>query len=128
MEDRQGRRYQVHSRELENQPGWKVIHLQALEQLGENGYSPLVKTTGLLVLSVCLLAVLTAGYLNHRANLEIRRRTNAEVALRRSEERYRNLYQHTPAMLHSIDHQGNLVSVSDHWCEALGYTPEEVIG
>jgi PAS domain S-box-containing protein len=51
-----------------------------------------------------------------------------EQALRKSEERYRSLYHHTPAMLHSIDKDGNLVSVSNYWSEALGYTREEVIG
>ncbi|MGA6925861.1 MAG: PAS domain S-box protein, partial [Desulfosarcina sp.] len=38
------------------------------------------------------------------------------------------LYHRTPAMLHSIDENGNLVSVSDYWSEVLGYTREEVIG
>jgi PAS domain S-box-containing protein len=51
-----------------------------------------------------------------------------EQALRKSEERYRSLYHQTPAMLHSIDQTGNLVSVSNYWSEALGYTREEVIG
>lgn len=128
VEDRRGHRYLVYSRELDSQPGWKVIHLQELEQVREGLFDPLIKTTGLLVFTLCLLAGLTAGYLNRRANTEIKRRTNAEVELRRSEERYRGLYQHTPAMLHSIDHQGRLVSVSNHWCEALGYASEEVIG
>jgi PAS domain S-box-containing protein len=31
-------------------------------------------------------------------------------------------------MLHSIDKKGNIVSVSNYWSEALGYTQEEVIG
>jgi PAS domain S-box-containing protein len=128
VEDRQGRRYLVYSRQLDTQPGWKVIHLQELEQVREGLFDPLIKTTGLLVATLCLLAGLTAGYLNRRANTEIGRRTTAERELRRSEERYRNLYQHTPAMLHSIDYQGRLVSVSDHWCEALGYDSQEVIG
>ncbi|MBI4797684.1 MAG: PAS domain S-box protein [Desulfarculus sp.] len=128
VEDRKGRRYLVYSRELDSQPGWKVIHLQELSQVREGLFDPLIKTTGLLVFTLCLLAGLTAGYLYRRANTEIQRRTSAENELRHSEERYRALYQRTPAMLHSIDHDGRLVSVSDHWCEALGYQPEEVIG
>ncbi len=46
----------------------------------------------------------------------------------RVERQYRDLYQSTPAMLHSIDADGNLTAVSDHWLEKLGYTREEVIG
>jgi diguanylate cyclase (GGDEF)-like protein/PAS domain S-box-containing protein len=34
----------------------------------------------------------------------------------------------TPAMLHSIDAEGRLISVSDAWLAKLGYTREEVIG
>jgi diguanylate cyclase (GGDEF)-like protein/PAS domain S-box-containing protein len=34
----------------------------------------------------------------------------------------------TPAMLHSINKEGRLISVSDAWLDKLGYTREEVIG
>ena len=34
----------------------------------------------------------------------------------------------TPAMLHSIDENGRLISVSDAWLAKLGYAREEVIG
>jgi len=36
-------------------------------------------------------------------------------ALRNSEGRYRTLYNDTPVMLHSIDNDGRLVAVNDHW-------------
>ncbi len=48
--------------------------------------------------------------------------------LQESENRFRNLYQKTPVMLHSIDRTGRIFSVSDHWLEVLGYEREEVIG
>jgi PAS domain S-box-containing protein len=51
-----------------------------------------------------------------------------EEALRASEERYRSLYNQTPVMLHSIDRDGRLLSVSNYWLERLGYEREEVIG
>jgi diguanylate cyclase (GGDEF)-like protein/PAS domain S-box-containing protein len=43
-------------------------------------------------------------------------------------ERCRTFCQNTPAMLHSIDAQGRLVSVSVRWLDCLGYTAEEVLG
>ncbi len=43
-------------------------------------------------------------------------------------KRFRDLYQRTPVMLHSIDEAGRLVNVSDYWLETLGYCREEVIG
>ncbi len=49
-------------------------------------------------------------------------------ALARAERRYEDLYRSTPAMLHTIDAEGHLTDVSDHWLEKLGYQREEVIG
>ena len=46
----------------------------------------------------------------------------------RLEQRYRSLYQSTPAMLHTIDPEGRLTEVSDHWLWKLGYAREEVLG
>lgn len=53
---------------------------------------------------------------------------HSEYLLKRSEERYRSLYQRTPVMLHSIDASGRLLSVSYQWLEGFGYAREEVIG
>lgn len=46
----------------------------------------------------------------------------------RMERRYRDLYQSTPAMLHTVDGEGRITAASDHWLAKLGYTREEVIG
>ncbi len=59
------------------------------------------------------------------AELELRE-SNEELA--QQQENYRNLYCRTPAMLHSIDTQGELVEVTDLWLENLGYTRKDVIG
>jgi PAS domain S-box-containing protein len=59
---------------------------------------------------------------------DITERIHSQEALRESEEKFRKLYTKTPAMLHSIDRDGRLVSVSDTWLEKMGYAAEEVIG
>jgi PAS domain S-box-containing protein len=59
---------------------------------------------------------------------DITARKHAEDALRASEARYRSLYSQTPAMMHSIDRAGRLLTVSDRWLEVLGYERAEVIG
>ena len=59
---------------------------------------------------------------------DITERRRAEEVLRESEMRHRTLYEKTPVMVHSIDQEGRLVSVSDTWLDTLGYTRDEVIG
>jgi PAS domain S-box-containing protein len=42
--------------------------------------------------------------------------------------KYRQLYRSTPAMLHTVDENGLIVTVTDHWLSKMGYTRDEVIG
>lgn len=46
----------------------------------------------------------------------------------RADWKYRELYRATPAMLHIVDAQGCIVTVTDHWLRKMGYEREEVIG
>ncbi len=55
-------------------------------------------------------------------------RHDAERALRDNNRLLLQLYEQTPAMMHSIDIDGLLLSVSDRWLETMGYLREEVIG
>ncbi|HCW09188.1 MAG TPA: hypothetical protein DGG95_17665, partial [Cytophagales bacterium] len=60
--------------------------------------------------------------------LDITARKKAEENLRQSEERFKLLYNHTPAMMHAIDENERIVRVSDYWLQKMGYTREEVLG
>jgi diguanylate cyclase (GGDEF)-like protein/PAS domain S-box-containing protein len=59
---------------------------------------------------------------------DIGERKRLERALHANERQFRELYQATPAMLHSIDAGGRLLSVSDTWLIRLGFVRSEVIG
>ena len=48
--------------------------------------------------------------------------------LARANLKYRDLYRATPAMLHTVDGNGHIVTVTDHWLQKLGYEREEVVG
>jgi len=93
-------------RELQNDKGILYLEITA---------SPLLDTTGKIIAGI-------------EVARDITDRKQAEEALKESEERYRNLYTHTPAMLHSIDREGRLLSVSEQWLKKMGYTREEVLG
>lgn len=46
----------------------------------------------------------------------------------RANFKYRTLYRTTPAMLHTVDGDGLIVTVTDHWLRKLGYRRDEVVG
>jgi PAS domain S-box-containing protein len=52
----------------------------------------------------------------------------AAEALRRSEERYRTLYDDTPSMYFTLDRHGIILSVNRFGAEQLGYAPDDLIG
>ena len=53
----------------------------------------------------------------------------AEITdLARADFKYRDLYRLTPAMLHTVDAEGRVITVTDHWLAKLGYSREEVLG
>ena len=42
--------------------------------------------------------------------------------------KYRQLYRSTPAMLHTVNADGLVVTVTDHWLGKMGYSRDEVVG
>ena len=66
-----------------------------------------------------------AGLLFGQSNIRLR---GMSRHLEDSEKRFRQFYQTTPAMLHSMDSEGRLLHVSQSWLDTLGYEREHVIG
>ena len=46
----------------------------------------------------------------------------------RADWKYRQLYLATPAMLHTVDVDGRVVTATDHWLQKMGYSRDEVVG
>jgi PAS domain S-box-containing protein len=128
VRDAQGHHYIVHRSSIDNYDGWRFIHLMSRQAFSDVVTDRIGRIMGLIVLAFCVFVGLSIFFLYRKASHEIFRRKTAEGALRKSEERYRSIYHTAPAMLHSINAEGKLISVSDHWLEALGYTLEDVIG
>lgn len=64
----------------------------------------------------------------HSVGRDITERKRFEFALKSSQERFRALYESTPAMLHSIGPDGRILFVSDMWLHTLGFERDEVVG
>ncbi|NWF91599.1 MAG: PAS domain S-box protein [Syntrophaceae bacterium] len=59
---------------------------------------------------------------------DITDRKRAEEALRQSEERFRELFDHAPVGYHEFDIEGRITNVNLTDLEMLGYTQEEMLG
>jgi len=46
----------------------------------------------------------------------------------RADWKYRQLYRSTPAMLHTVDADGSVITATDHWLQKMEYSREEVVG
>jgi PAS domain S-box-containing protein len=126
--DASGKNYLFHQIAVDNYPDWKIVHLYDLEAASKLVSEPLSTIIRPIIVILCSLLGVSIFFLYRQASLEIDRRRTVEEALRKSEERYRSLYHNTPAMLHSINKSGHVVSVSNYWSEVMGYPREEVIG
>jgi PAS domain S-box-containing protein len=77
------------------------------------------------------LALVEAGgqVMQYRmAFTDITRRRKAEDDLRRSEEKFRLLYEKAPLGYQSLDEVGIIREVNEAWLDVLGYSRQEVIG
>ena len=77
------------------------------------------------------LAIIEAGgnVIQYRiAITDITRRRKAEDDLRRSEEKFRLLFDKAPLGYQSLDEDGIIREVNQAWLDILGYTRPEVIG
>ncbi len=113
---------------LENYPGWEIIHLRNYKDIEKTVADPLIKVIGPIAIIISILIGFAALILYSKAAHEIVRRKTAENEVRLSGERYRHIYHKTPVMLHSIDTEGRIIRVSDHWLEKMGYERKAVIG
>jgi PAS domain S-box-containing protein len=126
--DQDGQRYLMNRTRIDNYPGWDIIHLRPMDAITKVVSEPLLRITAPVVFTISVLVGLAVFFLYQKASQEILKRKTVQKALGESETRYRSLYNNTPGMLHSIDQEGHIISVSDYWLEVMGYRREEVIG
>ncbi len=60
--------------------------------------------------------------------LNITKRKEAEESLRRSEERYRDLFENANDLIQAVNPEGRFLYVNRAWRQALGYSEEDLAG
>lgn len=126
--DKSNVKYLFTSLNVVNYPDWKVINLRNYKEIEKQVSGPFVRVIGPIISSVLILTGILVLILYQMGIQEIIKRKKTEKELRFNEERYRHIYHKTPVMLHSIDIEGRIIRVSDHWVEMMGYKRKEVIG
>lgn len=114
--------------ELQEYPGWQFFYLVDTNQINQQVTDPFVEIAGKVALVFLVVIGIAVSILYRLAIKELKKRRAVEMALSESESRYRFIYHNTPGLLHSINRDWNLVNVSDHWLEILGYKRDEVLG
>jgi PAS domain S-box-containing protein len=64
----------------------------------------------------------------HGVGRDVSDKLRAEKRLKKSEERYRRLYDKTPVMLSLTDIDERLLDVNEYWLRSMGYEKREVLG
>ncbi|MCB1192894.1 MAG: PocR ligand-binding domain-containing protein [Leptospiraceae bacterium] len=74
-------------------------------------------------------------FVNHLVDMSLKKtkqleaeRENAKTAIQKTEIKYKKIYDKTPVMLYSINPDGHIITVNNHFLRVLGYSQSEVIG
>jgi PAS domain S-box-containing protein len=114
-------------RKIHDSP-WFIVGKIDQNEIYEPLYRQMKQYKIIISLLILVITITLVLWWRHQQSAFYKEKYHTEIAYKESEIKYRNLYNNTPVMLHSIDHEGKLLSVSDYWLKAMGYKRDEVIG
>lgn len=126
--DRKGNRYLLHRLDVPEHPGWQVLYMNNLDLFLERVSHPLMRTSGSLVLILCIIVGLAVFVLFRKASYEIVQRQKAETALRESEETARALLNAPTDSALLLDAKGRVLAANETAVQALGSPPDRLVG
>lgn len=124
--------------EMVGQPPAKFVTEESVERIAKE-FLPTLRRTGKLENKPIAFVTKSGEVVNCLTNSLLERDPDGEAlrtvavytevaAQARTDMKYRQLYRSTPAMLHTVDASGRIVTVTDHWLQKMGYTRDEVVG
>ncbi len=144
--DEAGDRYLIYQMEVENYPGWNVIYFRSLGAISKKISRPLIRASGPIIATLCLLIGISVFFLYRKASGEIVRRKEAEEALRSAKEelgRYSqdlerqvrertreitNILKYTPAVVYIKDRSGRYTFINSRYEELFGVENDAIKG
>ncbi|MBI5419562.1 MAG: PAS domain-containing protein [Deltaproteobacteria bacterium] len=144
--DRSGRKYLLYRMKLDTYPGWDVIYLRNALDISKKISGPLVRATGSIILTLCILIGLSVFFTYKRASDDIVRRKEAEEALREAKEELKrysrdlerqvrertreitSILKYTPAVVYIRDGNGRYTFINSRYEDLFGRRNEEIRG
>lgn len=118
--DKSNREYSLISVEIQDIPGWNIVHLSDTNFLLGRLKESFFKTTGYVFLFVFIIIGSALLILNNLAG-------RAEKALRESEQKYRSLFNQSVVGIYLHDLQGQILDVNHTACRQTGYSRDELV-
>ncbi|MBN2123429.1 MAG: PAS domain-containing protein [Deltaproteobacteria bacterium] len=126
--DLPGAEYVIHRARIANYPGWEVIYLQSLKAIERKISVPLMKMTGLAILTICVFIGLLVSFLYRKASDHISQRRAAEEALRESQKTAMALLNAPTEAALLLDTEGSIISLNRPAADRFGKGPGDLIG
>jgi PAS domain S-box-containing protein len=117
----------IYQKNIDILPGWNVIHLNKLKTISESISAPLMRTIGYITLALCFLIGISVFIMYKMASSDIVKRKLSEEALRKSEEKLRNIVEHSSNLFYSHDTEHKLTYLSPQTLDFLDCEPEEAL-
>jgi PAS domain S-box-containing protein len=126
--DQKGNEYLIYQMSIDNYPSWNVIYLVSLSDINQSFIDPLIKTSGSIILILCILIGSSVFLLYREAHDDIVERKRTEEALRESEEKFRAISGTAADAIILMDNEGRISYWNPAAERTFGYTPGEAIG
>lgn len=126
--DLSGDEYVLYRTEIGNYPGWQVTYLHSVQAVARNVSGPFLKTTGIVILSICALIGLFVFFLYRKASYHLSQRMAAEEALKESEKTALALLNAPTEAALLLDKDGNILALNRTAAKRFGKDIHELIG
>ena len=126
--DLSGTEYVFHKAEIEHYPGWMILYLQSMDLISRGAALSFMKTTGFVILTICVSIGILILLLYKKASRLMAQRKAAEKALRESEETAQALLNAPTQAALLLDTTGKILALNKTAAERFARQPQDLIG